>query len=257
MLFPDWVCRFYVDDSVSPEAIQRLKNNGAEVVYVTSPVNKWPGAMWRFLAINDPEAEYVIFRDADSVVSHREAEAVAEWIESGRLFHTMRDSGSHTALILAGMWGAKAGAVPDMDARIQRFVDKGYDSRHFADQDFLAEDLWGYIRQDVFSHDRVFNFCNAKPFPGEFYPHYQIAHCEGASSFDAKTSFEEGCKVRWTLYSKISPMVNVDYSFILVPEFKVCSYETIVENGRFEASIPRRYGYAFKEGLARIDIKKA
>lgn len=144
-----------------------------------------------------------------------------------------------------------------MEARIQRFVDKGYDSRHFADQDFLAEDLWGYIRQDVFSHDRVFNFCNAKPFPGEFYPNYQIAHCEGASSFDAKTSFEEGCKVRWTLYSKISPMVNVDYSFIRVPEFKVCSYETTVENGRFEASIPRRYGYAFKEGLARIDIKKA
>ena len=176
MLFPGWVCRFYVDDSVSPEAIQRLKNNGAEVVYVTSPVNKWPGAMWRFLAINDPEAEYVIFRDADSVVSHREAEAVAEWIESGCSFHTMRDSGSHTALILAGMWGAKAGAVPDMEARIQRFVDKGYDSRHFADQDFLAEDLWGYIRQDVFAHDRVFNFCNAKPFHGEFYPHYQIAH---------------------------------------------------------------------------------
>ena len=58
-----------------------------------------------FSQINDPEAEYVIFRDADSVVSHREAEAVAEWIESGRLFHTMRDSGSHTALILAGMWG--------------------------------------------------------------------------------------------------------------------------------------------------------
>ena len=25
MLFPGWVCRFYVDDSVSPEAIQRLK----------------------------------------------------------------------------------------------------------------------------------------------------------------------------------------------------------------------------------------
>ena len=52
-------------------------------------------------------------------------------------------------------------------------------------------------------------------------------------------------------------MVNVDYSFIRVPEFKVCSYEATVENGKFEASIPRRYGLAFKEGLARIDIKKA
>ena len=82
--------------------------------------------------------------------------------------------------------GAKAGAVPDMEARIQRFIDKGYDSRHFADQDFLAEELWGYIRQDVFAHDRVFNFCDAKPFPGAFYSNYQIAHCEGASNFDER-----------------------------------------------------------------------
>ena len=38
---------------------------------------------------------------------------------------------------------------------------------------------------------------------------------------------------------------------------KFCSYEATVENGKFEASIPRRYGLAFKEGLAKIDIKKA
>ena len=55
----------------------------------------------------------------------------------------------------------------------------------------------------------------------------------------------------------IRDRVNVDYSFIRVPEFKVCSYEATVENGKFEASIPRRYGLAFKEGLAKIDIKKA
>ena len=35
--------------------------------------------------------------------------------------------------------GAKAGAVPDMEVRIQRFVNKGYDSRHFADQDSLLK----------------------------------------------------------------------------------------------------------------------
>lgn len=92
---------------------------------------------------------------------------------------------------------------------------------------------------------------------GRFILITKLRIARGASSFDAKTSFEEGSKVRWTLYSKISPMVNVDYSFIRVPEFKVCSYETTVENGRFEASIPRRYGLAFKAGLAKIDIKKA
>lgn len=139
VLFPGWTCRFYVDDSVSAEAIQRFRNNGAEVIKVGAPLDNWPGTMWRFLAINDPEVEYVIFRDADSIICYRDAAAVSEWIKSGALFHTIRDSGSHTALILAGMWGAKAGAVPDMQERIQNFVDEGYPSRHFADQDFLEK----------------------------------------------------------------------------------------------------------------------
>ena len=51
------------------------------------------------------------------------------------------------------MWGAKAGAVPDMQERIQNFVDEGYPSRHFADQDFLAKELWAHIRQNLFAHD--------------------------------------------------------------------------------------------------------
>ena len=134
------------------------------MVYVTSSVNKWPGAMWRFLAINDPEAEYVIFRDADSVVSHREAEAVAEWIESGHSFHTMRDSGSHTALILAGMWGLKLAQCQIWKQEFNVLWIRVMTLVILLISDFLAEDLWGYIRQDVFSHDRVFNFCNAKPF---------------------------------------------------------------------------------------------
>ena len=37
--------------------------------------------MWRFLAINDPEVEYVIFRDADSIICYRDAAAVSEWIK--------------------------------------------------------------------------------------------------------------------------------------------------------------------------------
>lgn len=139
VLFPGWTCRFYVDDSVSAEAIQRFKNNGAEVIKVDAPLDNWPGTMWRFLAINDPEVEYVIFRDADSIICYRDAAAVSEWIKSGTLFHTIRDSGSHTALILAGMWGAKAGAVPDMQERIQNFVDEGYPSRHLPTKYFLEK----------------------------------------------------------------------------------------------------------------------
>lgn len=256
-LFPNWICRFYVDDSVPEQAIQRLKSNGAEVIRVASHLENWPGTMWRFLAINDPEAEYVIFRDTDSVISARESAAVAEWIKSGKSFHTMRDSGSHTDLVLAGMWGAKAGSVPDMEAKIQAFIDQGFDSTHFADQDFLKAKLWGYIRQDLWAHDRLFNFREPHPYPDlPFDQKHQIAYAEGVTSFKTETFYQEGEKIRWTLYSSVSPMLNTDYSFIKVPEFKVCTYETTVKNGIISDNIPRRYADAFKEGLARIEIEK-
>ena len=41
-----------------------------------------------------------------------------------------------------------------------------------------------------------------------------------------------------------------------MPEFKVCSYEDKVVDGKIHASIPRRYGLAFLDGLARIDIEQ-
>lgn len=256
-LFPNWICRFYIDETVPEHAVQRLKSNGAEIIKITEDLKSWPGAMWRFLAINDPQAKYVIFRDTDSVISAREAAAVAEWIKSGHTFHMMRDSGSHTALVLAGMWGAKVGAITNMKERIQNYISNGYNSAHFADQDFLATELWGYIRQDLLSHDRLFNFSNPKPFPElPFNPSYQIAFAEGEAGFETETFYEEGTNIKWTLYSSISPVLNSDYSSITVPEFKVCSYETTVKNGRISDNIPRRYAYAIRDGLARIEIEK-
>lgn len=110
-VYPGWVCRFYVDGSVPEPALQRLRGNGAEIVRVPPELENWPGTMWRFLALDDAEAARVIFRDADSVISPREARAVAEWVQSGRCFHTLRDGGTHTELVLAGLWGALACAV--------------------------------------------------------------------------------------------------------------------------------------------------
>lgn len=82
-IYPGWLCRFYVDGSVPQTIIQRLQDNGAEVVKVDAALQNWPGTMWRFLAMDDPEAAYVLFRDADSVISWREAAAVQQWLESG------------------------------------------------------------------------------------------------------------------------------------------------------------------------------
>ena len=68
----------------------------------------------RFLVSDDPDVGYFLVRDCDSVVSAREAAAVAKWLGSGLPFHAMRDYYTHTDPLLAGMWGGIAGVFPDI-----------------------------------------------------------------------------------------------------------------------------------------------
>ena len=41
------------------------------------------------------EYDRFIVRDVDSRVSHREAKAIEQWIESGELLHNIRDNEHH------------------------------------------------------------------------------------------------------------------------------------------------------------------
>ncbi len=258
-IYPGWVCRFYVDGSVPETALQRLRDNGAEVVRVAAELENWPGTMWRFLALDDPQAERVIFHDADSVISWREADAVAEWVQSGKRFHTLRDACSHTELVLAGLWGALAGAVPDMRGKMQAYVDAGVQSRHFADQLFLREKIWPYIRQSLCAHDRLFGFMDALPLPeGEGFDDFRfhIGCNEGNSNIRAGVAFADGTQVCWTLFSKINPLPSRDFRFSEGSERRICSYEAVVQQGAIDALLPRRYTAGFATGVSRLTVEK-
>ncbi|MCS4534745.1 tetratricopeptide repeat protein [Neisseria montereyensis] len=258
IIYPGWVCRFYVDGSVPEQALQRLRQHGAEIVRVSPEQEQWPGTMWRFLAINDSEAERVIFRDADSVISQREAHAVEAWINSGKRFHTMRDAGTHTELILAGLWGAIVGSVPNIETKITAYLSKPVESRHFADQFFLRENVWPYVCQSLCAHDRIFGFFDAHPFPDTEpfdYDHYHVGCNEGNVSFQANPNLPDGSRVIWRLFSRISPLLNPDYSINLLSEERlVCAYETTVQNGFVSGVLPRRYSLGFSDGLSKITV---
>lgn len=260
-IYPGWVCRFYVDRSVPEPAIQRLAQNGAEIIRISCGQARWPGTLWRFLAIDDPEVSYVIFRDADSVISQREAQAVAEWLESGKLFHTIRDAGTHTELILAGLWGAVGQAVPDMAGKIQNYLRQPLESHHFADQFFLRDHIWAYVRQNVHGHDRIFGFHGAQRFSDTQMQDFKYNHIgcdEGNSHFEAPYPLPEGSAVIWKLYSKVSPKLQADGSIqALSQERLVCAYETIVRNGKISGYVPRRYSKGFAQGWSRMVVAPA
>ena len=119
--------------------------------------------MWRFLASDDPGINVFVCRDADSRLNAKELLAVTDWLASGKSFHVMRDHIYHHELILAGMWGGRAGVLPEIGDLLSR-APQYFDNR-FGDQAFLADVVWPLIAQDAKVHDTYYRFPDGTAFP--------------------------------------------------------------------------------------------
>jgi hypothetical protein len=249
-IYPHWVCRFYIDDSVPESVINRLQSGGAQIVRVEGAARQWPGQMWRLLVLNDPQAHRILFRDADSLISRREAAAVSQWLNSGKRFHIMRDDGGHTELILAGLWGAVSGSLPPLDKLMENFMSAPLNSQHFADQDFLRQYVWPYAKDNMMQHDSVFGFMNAASFPDGERPDVSHVGCvESSPFFTAKCNLPDGSEVTWALYWIIKKHDDGQIRGELV-----CSYPGKVYEGAVRAQIPARYARWLQQGTACIRI---
>lgn len=250
-LYPDWTCRFYIDESVPSGIVKRLQAGGGEICRV-SPQQKQrlPGPMWRFLAYDSPGVQRVIFRDADSVISGREQTAVEAWVASNKRFHLMRDSSTHTELILAGLWGTVGGALPPMQTLLDAFLRQPVASAHFADQHFLRQFVWPYASQSLLQHDSVFGFLDGLPFPDGPVSAQQHVGCPEASvQLRITTDLPEGTPVVWTLY-RVGETAGNRY------QLAVCRYPGIVCDGHLSDRLPRRYAREIEAGTMSIRIQE-
>jgi len=202
-IFPDWVCRFYHDETVPTQTLETLRDLGAECVPVTQRQKKVHGAFWRFFVSDDPEVAWFICRDADCRPGKREQSVVADWRQSGQFFHIIRDHVWHSELMLAGLWGGKAGGLPNME---QLALDHyGEQGDRYDDQIFLAKIIWPLIQDRCLTHDSQFDVLPAKAFPcgneriEEDHVGYSIYYTEHKSkvtlSFNAKTMEVKTTKV--------------------------------------------------------------
>jgi hypothetical protein len=149
-IYPEWLCRFYVDDTVPSDVIDQIRKMGQEIVLVN---DKSYGMFWRFLAIDDPNVDVMISRDCDSRLNYREQVAVEEWLKSDKGFHIMHDHPYHKCVpILGGMWGCKRGYVTEIGNKISNW--KNY-HRKGIDQEFLKQSIWPLIQGKYLRHDSV------------------------------------------------------------------------------------------------------
>ena len=167
-IYPDWVARFYVDDTVPEPIKQALHEYGAQVQLIAHDDREYLKLFWRFLAHDDKTIDLFMCRDCDSVISEREAVAVREWLNSDYSFHIMRDHPEHAELIMAGMWGGTTNYLsPLMDLAVE-YYERHSSKWRWIDQDFLRDIVWPAIKDDCLTHDTYFQFgVNASKFPDD------------------------------------------------------------------------------------------
>ena len=171
-IYPGWICRFYVDETVPENCVNELKKLGAEIVMMSDPLMgiDQRKMFWRFLTAGDPTVDRTIVRDCDSRLNVREKAAVDEWVASEVPFHIMRDHKQHTAVILGGMWGAEKGLLTNIKTLIHDWLSKHPTSMQgwYSDQHFLKECVWPLVNNCHIAHASNFFVTNTeRKFPVE------------------------------------------------------------------------------------------
>lgn len=149
--FPDWTCRYYIDEhSVPKEIVDQLISNGCQVIKCGH--GNWGSMFWRFYAAED--SDIMLSRDCDSRLSEREVIAVNEWLESDKDFHIVIDHPWHNVKILGGLWGVRNNLLKNIRHLISKWK---IVNRLQTDQEFLTAIVYPIIKDNAFVHDEFFS----------------------------------------------------------------------------------------------------
>lgn len=152
LIYPGWICRFYVGDDVPDYIKESLRHLDSEIIDMKSS-GGCNGMFWRFMAADSDDI--IISRDTDSRLGFREKHAVDEWLGSDKDFHIMRDHPYHNAVIMGGMWGARNGILAGISRAIDEYDRGTFDNAYQVDQNFLRDWVYPRVSGRFIEHDEV------------------------------------------------------------------------------------------------------
>lgn len=147
--FPEWAVYIYLgSDTTSLFTSKLLRYPQVRLRHIgaTGPILM----MYRFLAIDEPDVDIMIVRDADSRVHVRDRWAIQEFMSSEKRAHAVRDHPYHFTPILGGLWGLKRGLIPSMGELVAPHLHKQWS--HGKDQHFLADYVYSALKSDLLVH---------------------------------------------------------------------------------------------------------
>ena len=145
---PDWQLIIFVGNSISSRLREGLKAQGVKIISVGEAENLTASA-WRFRVNQLGNPDWVIFRDSDSIISKREANAINQWILSDLSAHIIRDHPFHSAKILAGLWGIRPARFRWFSESVQAY---DFKDEYGSDQKFLSDNVYSRIISSTLVH---------------------------------------------------------------------------------------------------------
>lgn len=162
--FPSWKVYVYVGSDVSEEFVHRMEVCSNVVIRRTGMTGA-KNMIERFYAIDEPDVDIMLVRDADSRIHWRDRWCIREFLKTNLAGHTIRDNGEHTAKIMGGLWGIRKSAGICMKQEYTSYhEDPTLGWRHAHDQNFLGDVIYPKIVDRLLVH-----YSNGRVRSGENY----------------------------------------------------------------------------------------
>ena len=156
--FPGWEVWIYCGEGIPEHVIFELSNHSCVRLIPTNQtamVNKF----YRFFAIDDPEVQICIVRDADSRIYERDQACIQDFLNSDKSVHIIRDHPNHHHLMMAGMWGIKKSALYFLQNPVRTLFEQWKQKQDAADfwsdTRFLCDVIYPRIAFVSMVHDEL------------------------------------------------------------------------------------------------------
>lgn len=150
--FPEWKVFVYLGADVSDEMRETLASVPSVVVRdtgLTGPANM----IHRFFAIDEPEVDLMMVRDADSRIHWKDRWAIRQFVYQPQFAgHIIRDNAVHNVRMMGGLWGIRKQPELSVHELYKAFVANPRDHGAGHDQSFLAECIYPQLLGRVLVH---------------------------------------------------------------------------------------------------------
>lgn len=187
--YPGWQLFIYCDRINHDALMQEELGAHARCILQQDTSTGVEGMSWRFLAALRPEAEAVLFRDADSIFTQREVSAVDEWMASDCSTHIIRDHPYHVSPIMGGLLGVRGPALSLLANLVKQRMQGHRLTEYGDDQVFLSKDLYPNVVRKTMVHTNSVRYFPelARPLP----PDVPGEHFIGAYAYLSDAEHQE------------------------------------------------------------------